>query len=277
MIFSSPTISLAWGPEAHKIIAFIAWDELKPNAKRRIWDLMFPSKPYKEDAGEQAFVAASTWADNIKVDRPQYDNQEHFIERLFPQGGAPTTPNLVTALNKNWDRLQPDSDSDANDRLESLLFIIHYVGDIHQPLHCASRTSTQYPNGDSGANRLRIMVPDFSGKLRDVPLHRYWDTGLDSFSESTFTVKGSAKEIKNKYPDENKENIEKEKSLPDGRPNFEGWSRESFKLAQEVAYAGIEDGGRVSVRYRYNGINTVNMQLATAGYRLGKLLNAIWH
>ena len=263
MLFT-PSVSLAWGPEAHKIIAYIAFDELKPTAKRRVAELLLSPRAPQTIVG-QAFVDASTWADDIRVLRPQF-NSEHFIDRPFPGNAAPPQPNLLTALNKNLTLLR--TSPDKNVRLEALKFIIHYVGDIHQPLHCSTRISSQYPKGDAGGNLFQIMVADAGGKPRTISLHSYWDKGLDNFSLSTFTVPQAADDAERAYS-------KRDPTTPDFTFNFQGWGDESFKLAQD-AYVGVEEGKRVSVVYRSKGIATMKVQLARAGYRLGALLNAIW-
>ena len=266
MLFT-PSVSLAWGPEAHKIIAYIAFDdELKPAAKREILKLLNLSPKSKPSALEQAFVNASTWADDIKLTRPEF-NSEHFIDRPFPTDGTPPEPNVVTALNKNLKLLQ--TSPDKNVRLEALKFIIHYVGDIHQPLHCATRTSAQYPNGDAGGNTFQVMVADTGGKLRTISLHSYWDRGLDSFSLSTFTIPQAASVAAKLY---DKEDIPRRDADPF---SFSVWADESFKLAPEL-YVGVAEGGRVSVSYRSKATKLMNLRLAKAGFRLGHLLNTIW-
>ncbi len=280
LILLTPSVALGWGPEAHRIIAEIALRRLNNNAGPRAKKLMHvKTKLWVPNSSD--FVLASTWADDIKNLRTyrQEFSQLHFIENPFPRPGPPPTPNLVTALKDNVKILQTGAEVEAE--AQALRFIIHFVGDIHQPLHCATRLDNEN-RGDQGGNRVSILVADSSGRLRTDRLHVYWDSGLNTLAGSRFT---HADRIEKASPDQ-------EANLPIDPFNFQGWSDESFNLAKEVAYAGIPSGigsdskvdkkaasrspYRVTATYRARAVPIVNLQIARSGYRLAKLLNAIW-
>jgi hypothetical protein len=219
------------------------------------------------------FIKASTWADDIKG-LPEYSpavNQLHFINNQVPKPGEVLTPNIVTALRDYVNTLQTGSTLQA--RAEALRFIIHFVGDIHQPLHCAVRVDAK-GIGDQSGNRVFIQVADSSGRLRTDRLHGYWDAGLNTFEGSTDTI---ATRIENANPDQ-----EPNMQIDPINFNFQNWSDESFKLAKDVAYAGVptvtdsKSPYRVTATYRARAVTVVNQQIARSGYRLAKLLNAIW-
>ena len=283
LILFTPSVSLAWGPEAHKIVAQIAWEQLQPSTKKKIIDLLLSSKALRfESAGNKAFVDASTWADDIRAKRPEL-NAEHFLERPFPVEGKAPEPNLITALKKNLELLQ--TSPDINVRVEALKFIIHYVGDIHQPLHCATRKLTADSQGDFGGNLVLIQVADASGKVQRISLHNYWDSGLDSFSGPKFNVARSKKSDIGLDSFSGFDVASSAKAIaitnPDAKPtsasdlfDFQAWADESFRYATDYAYAGIKTGTRVTPTYKSKGVRVVNRQLARAGFRLANLLDA---
>lgn len=289
MILLTPSAAHGWGRAGHQIMAQIASRRLNSRAKSQVRELLyvkiksagsFPTPDLVKASfvgdtkGLPELIRASTWADEIKSlpDYPQEFNQLHFIENPFPKPGAAPTPNIVTALRDSVKILQTSTDMQA--KAQALRFLIHFVGDIHQPLHCSVRFDNEN-NGDQGGNRVSIIVADSSGRLRPDRLHVYWDEGLNTFVGSTVSL---ADRI--------------EKSNPDRQEidpfNFKGWSDESFKLAKEVAYAGIpsdirsdskfdsEQAIRVTATYKARAVKVVNQQIAKSGYRLAKLLNAIW-
>ena len=296
MILFTPSVALGWGRAGHQIMAEIAARRLNSNAKSQIRELLYVkvklagsySTPdfvaasfWGETKGFSELVRASTWADEIKT-FPGYRqelSQLHFIENPFPNPGSAPAPNIVTALKEYVKTLQTSTDMQA--KAKALRFIIHFVGDIHQPLHCAVRFDNE-DNGDQGGNRVSILVADSSGRLRPDRLHVYWDEGLNTFVGSTGSL---ADRIERANPDQ-----------PEIDPfNFQGWSDESFKLARNVAYAGIPSGIssdskfdsksdksgtksaiRVTATYKAKALPVVNQQIAKSGYRLARLLNAIW-
>ena len=197
-------------------------------------------------------MTASTWADDIKSfkEYPQQLSQLHFIGNTFPKSGPAPTPNIVTALHENVKILQTSPNIEA--RAQALRLIIHFVGDIHQPLHCAIRVDDANPRGDQGGNQVSILVADSTGRLRPDRLHIYWDEGLNTFVGSTATL---AVKIERANPD---------RGLELEPFNFEVWADESFKLAKDVAYAGIPSVSSSKEPVRI-----------TATYKAGSLLSVI--
>jgi len=153
-----------------------------------------------------------------------------------------------------------------------LRFLIHFFGDVHQPLHCATRVSNANPQGDRGGNL--VLIKGVGAKN----LHSYWDGGLGTFPPegpnfappSLTKVAAAAKKAAAANPD-----TDPGLNLNDPT-NFQAWSDESFKLAKDVAYKGIKNGSTPSTAYRTNGANVAQTRVAWGGYRLAALLNSIW-
>jgi S1/P1 Nuclease len=125
-------------------------------------------------------------------------------------------------------KLKESSDSRA--RAVALSWIIHLVGDLHQPLHCASRFNADFPDGDQGGNLFVIQPSD---SVRQIKLHAFWDAALGT-SNSVSTISHDAKVIMD-------DDTLQAGSLTELSTHklLEEWANESFKLAVEIAY---EDG-----------------------------------
>ena len=141
-------------------------------------------------------------------------------------------------------------------KLEALRFLIHFVGDLHQPLHAADRR-------DKGGNGVAVFM-----KNRRTNLHRVWDEDLvQALGPDAGAVAGG---------------IEAGLSPPDRAKMAAGtptdWANESFGVAAKEIYARIPSRGPVRLPRNYarreNAV--VRMQLARAGIRLAALLNNVY-
>lgn len=282
IILCTPSMSLGWGAGGHMIVAQIAWDRLNPRAKAQATALLaLPINPAAESARSKDFVNAAHWADDL---RPfaEFDSfkELHFIDNPFSTDGtalpALPTPNVVTALQDNVNILKTSTDQNA--RAQALRFIIHFVGDIHQPLHCVSRFSSALPDGDRGGNLVSITVKGANGKPKKTNLHSYWDGGLGTFplTGPNFAppplsqIPAAAAKAMAGNPATNP-------ALKLDDPlNFQSWADESFALAKDVAYKGIANNGKPTAAYNTKGVKVVRQRVAWGGYRLAALLNSIW-
>jgi hypothetical protein len=148
-------------------------------------------------------------------------------------------------VNKNAPRLE---------RIEALKFLVHFVGDLHQPLHATGEAR--------GGNDIRVVEfgkADCGG--RPCNLHYAWDVALIEHT-------GRAESDYVSYLDRfiGQSNLRRE--AVSGRP--EDWANRSFRLAKEV---WLNNGGAVDEPYYRENIQIVNKQLALAGIRLAVLLN----
>lgn len=179
----------AWGCEGHQIVAYIAEAHLTPRARAKALKILSASpidprlSRYCQPISRDPFVDASTWADDFRSQHPE-TGPWHYID--IPRGARkgpltpycpPATGCVVSALQAQV-RILKNAKSSATDRAEALRFIIHFVGDIHQPLHAAT-------NNDEGANCVPV---GFFGELPketssehesfEPNLHWVWDVGL---------------------------------------------------------------------------------------------------
>jgi len=229
------------------IAAYIAYDRLNPRAKAAAKELLARRiNPAKVSEKTKDFVNASHWADDIRP-LPGFESFSalHYIDLPFsvdgmPLPSLPMPDNLVTALEVSLNTLKTSSDKDA--QAQALRFIIHFVGDIHQPLHCATRVDVKHPQGDQGGNLVTIIASDQDGKLREIKLHSFWDGGIGSFPRSgpppTFAAP-PLKQIAGAASKATKGNPDSDPQLKLNEPfNFRAWAGESFTLAKDVAYKG---------------------------------------
>ena len=282
LILCTPSISLGWGAGGHMMTAQIAFKRLNPAAKAKAIELLaIRIDPASVSAKSKDFVNASHWPDDLRP-FPEFDSFKalHFIDKPFSTDGtplpAPEPDNIVKALEDNVNILKTSTDKNA--QAQALRFIIHFVGDIHQPLHCATRVDSAHPDGDRGGNLVSIKVPDKNGKLKTTNLHSYWDGGIGSFPPTGANfrppplsqIPAAAALATAGNPD-----TDPELKLDDPF-NFNGWAEESFELAKDVAYNGIKNGAKPTAAYNRKALKTARKRIAWGGYRLAALLNSIW-
>jgi len=180
-----PSLSLGWGAGGHMMVAFIAFKRLNPQAKAQAIALLArPINPAAVSKKSKDFVNASHWADDVKkLAGFEFSGDLHFIDKPFSTDATPLPTdlpkpdNIVKALQDYVNILKTSTDKD--EQAQALRFIIHFVGDIHQPLHCATRVDNALPEGDQGGNLVTIKV---AGKR--LKLHSYWDDGIGTFPKT---------------------------------------------------------------------------------------------
>ena len=160
-IFALPWPSLwAWGVQGHQVVAEIAWQSLQTTTRMRV-ERLLAAEP------GQSLVSLSTWAD---AHRGAASARWHYVN--FPRGDCdfqaerdcPDGQCVVAAI----ERFSAVLASQANDaeRLLALKYLVHFVADIHQPLHAGYRD-------DRGGNTVQLRF-----LMRGSNLHALWDTGL---------------------------------------------------------------------------------------------------
>jgi hypothetical protein len=295
----------AWDDQGHMMVAAVAWDHLSASTRVKVTALLKLNPDYQTwitgaapDAVDQiAFVEAATWPDAIKGesgytndgDKPTDPNAArnigyadklqhrywHFIDTPFSTDGtaliAPVPPNAQTQIEAFRTVL---SSPDAADDLKSydLAWILHLVGDIHQPLHATSRFTATQTTGDEGGNLVKIkqgggnFLPFLArhGSSATV-LHAYWDDVLGTSKSAAVAITAAA-------------------ALPDvaidqgAIADDAVWIQESFQAAQQTAYARPIGPGAgpyaLSTTYKANAKALAQGRVALAGVRLANLLNA---
>jgi hypothetical protein len=253
LLMANPIPALAWGPEGHEVIARIAADNLSPAAHLRISQILGGDAP-------ALMVLDSNWADEIRADRPEtapwhFADIEIGSKGYDPRRDCPHGDCVVAQIARDMTSLR-DPATPYLARREALRFLIHFVGDLHQPLHAADRH-------DKGGNNLIVLLDG-----RRTNLHRVWD-------EDVVEALG---------PDPDRVAADIEKTLtPKDKAGFAAgtladWANESFAVAAKQIYAHLPSRGPVRLPrdYARRQDAVVRLQLARAGIRLATLLNQIY-
>ncbi|MEW6282532.1 MAG: S1/P1 nuclease, partial [Candidatus Eremiobacterota bacterium] len=210
--------------------------------------------------------AASVWPDRIRERGDRLSHATwHYVNLPYAVGVEPPRPtsqeNVVWAIEHNR-RILFDPGRSDRERAVALSWVLHLVGDVHQPLHACSRYAPDYPQGDRGGNDFLIRTGSTS-----IRLHSYWDAAAAMLLDRPppGRLRGMAGELRASHP---------RASLPalaDRRPSE--WAAESRRLAETAAYEGVEFDRTVTQEYAARARKVARERLVIAGYRLADLLN----
>ena len=149
--------------------------------------------------------------------------------------------------------------------------LIHYIGDIHQPLHATSRVDDKYPKGDAGGNFVPIPSKEGAKNLHSVwdsVIYLYTATPRMPFNENDWATLGNeAESILSKYPQPNSEwqNIDVAK-----------WTIESFEVSKEAVYPTVQPNTPLSEAYMNKARDAIQKQIALGGLRLAYVIQHIF-
>ena len=246
--------ALSWGSLGHHIIARIAAGELTPTASAAVADLL---------GGETlpSMVTASTYADEIRPTRRE-TAPWHYVNIEIDSNGynaARDCPDdaCVVAQIEHEEKVIGDTSISKPIRAEALRFLIHFIGDLHQPLHCAD-------NHDRGGNMVKLILGG-----QQTNLHAVWDTAvveaLGNSEEMIATTLAS-------------------QILPSGRAMWSqgteiSWANETWMVASRIVYRSFPGSAATDApivlpsTYATTQRAVVEMQLERAGVRLAAVLN----
>lgn len=247
----------AWGPEGHRIVAHIAERRLSESAREKLLQILPPEEQISDN-----YIC--NWPDYIRRGRPEtgpwhfvdipYDATNYDAAAQCPDGQC-----IVNQIDVFAHQLS-DPGTPAEDRLNALKFVVHFLGDLHQPLHCADR------DGDRGGNLRSARLPD---KPEDTNLHSVWDMNLVRGAMGRMGALEFADRLNDKISDR------QARLWARGTPA--DWAWESHRLAVQCAYAGVPPTGGPPAELDKNYVaanqKVVVQQLKKAGVRLARVLN----
>lgn len=303
-----PLPLFAWGSIGHMTVAYVAYQNLTPAAKARVrdllklnpdyekWEKQIPQGTSAQDHDQIIFMIASTWADDIKGESQYSDDGPnggntpdgasssqnigysdllrhkywHFIDTPFSPDGsalpsvpAPNAQSQIITFRSVLNSSQPDELKSYD-----LVWLLHLIGDIHQPLHAVSRITKSHPKGDAGGNFVKLFGDATTN------LHAYWDDlpGADcKFCNDKMQCVNRAIVLGKTLTSPN----------PKAAHNTDtvAWVRESFEYARTVVYRdpiGVADQPFTIVPesvYERQASRLARGRVALAGARMAQVLN----
>ena len=241
----------AWGVLGHRIVGEIA--DLHINAKTR--------KAIQQILGTESIAMSANWADFIKSDTSyNYLSSWHYVNlpanasksEVFSFLDNQTEPNIYNKTTEMIAVLKNVKSTLAQKKL-ALRLLIHLVGDLHQPMHTARKE-------DLGGNKIQLS---WFGERTN--LHRVWDENLIEFQQLSYTE--YTKAINHASPQQIA--VWKKTSLKD-------CVFESYQVCNKLYATGIKNEDKLSFRYNFDWMATLNEQLLKGGIRLAKILNDIY-
>ncbi|WP_422003691.1 S1/P1 nuclease [Roseivirga pacifica] len=234
-----------WGQIGHRTIGHIADQMLTKRAQKQV----------KRVLGTETLAEVSTWMDEIRSDRAyDYANTWHYC--TIPDGmtyeEAPEQEggDVIKAIETIIAELKQGGLS-AEEEATKLKFLVHMVGDIHQPLHVG--------NGeDRGGNDVKV---EWFGSSTN--LHSVWDSRMIDGKQFSYT------EFADWVNHPTKAQVAEWQSA-----TVREWAYESMSYRDQV-YA-IPENGRISYRYSYDNFDLVKQRVLQAGVRLAGIINEIY-
>ena len=261
----------AWGPQGHRTVGAIADRLLTPQAHAVVAQLLSNDlDKFDRPSGRTTLEAVSVWADELRgtpAARPQWHYDDVPIcgsqprTRYCPDGqcNSEQLKRLIGVLG--------DVRAAPRERNEALKWVVHLVGDLHQPLHAAD-------NDDRGGNLVTVALAGVRTRGREN-LHRVWDNDLVRLALHAGSRQQPPRDIDALA-------VEAQGLAGEaGQGSPESWARESNNLARNVAYhyAGsacnsVPQGIVVlDAAYQEQAVIVVRERVLLAGARLARLIN----
>jgi hypothetical protein len=254
LLFLALSVSLpvfAWGPEGHSLIARMAESQLTPAVHARVMEILGPGK---------TMSSVASWADEVRRSRPE-TGPWHYVDipidkpRLDMSRDCPKGACIVTAI-ADMERRLRNRAATADQRREALMFLIHFVGDLQQPLHCSD-------HNDKGGNGVPVVLVN-----RRTNLHGAWDSGM-------LGRMGTEEQLFPALAEESRRNRKKY-----AKGNVRKWAEGGHRAAQQMVYGQLpktENGApaNLDAAYEKSADVLIRQQLELGGARLAKVLNEV--
>jgi len=238
--------AFAWGPDGHRIVAHLAEEQLDASTQSEVLRLLAIS-------GDGSLADVANWADDVREDPAQAelsrrtspmhyvnfkDSSCKFESELICANGQCVVAAIENYAGKLGNRNLPDAD-----RAQALRFLVHFVADVHQPLHAGYRP-------DKGGNTFQVRIDGEGSNL-----HSVWDSRI--IGSRRISWQEYARQLS-------------------GNPTVgaEGearvWAEESCRITRDKVYP---PGRTITPTYMASKLETVDLQLQLGAARLALLLN----
>lgn len=241
----------SWGVTGHRAIAEIAERHLTKKTKLKI----------KQILGNEKLAAVANWPDMIKSDTLNIYKETEVWHYVNVKSGLNfkefevsikdlNTPNLYSQILK-LESVLKDKKAAKKDKAFALKFLIHLVGDLHQPLHVGHAE-------DLGGNQIQL-----SFFRENTNLHSLWDSKLVDFQKYSYT---EFADVLDRKP------MAEVQKFQSGK--LENWVFESYTKAASI-YFHTKPNTNYSYDYNYRFSPLLEQQLLVGGLRLAKVLNEV--
>lgn len=244
LLLTAPSMVLAWGANGHRIVGRIAMNHLTDEAARGVQCLL----------GPEGLDQVSTWPDEIRSD-PAWKKADpwHFIDiddnETLETAQRDPKGDVLEAIQR-FSNVLRDPQASRESKQEALRFLVHFVGDVHQPLHVGR-------HADQGGNKIKVTLFN-----QETNLHSVWDSGLIDNEKLSYTEFVAFID----HP-----TLQEIQAWQGSTPA--DWVNESKALRDRVYKIG---DGKLSFEYDYVEIPVIKQRLLQAGVRLAGLLNSIF-
>ena len=244
LLFLLAAPALAWGPTGHRVVALVAEEHLSAPARLEVHTLL----------GGETLAEASTWADDVRERRTwRQSSPWHYVNipdgKTYKQSRKNRRGDILTAIERFERDLANRRNSPAK-RANALRFLIHFVGDLHQPLHVGRFE-------DRGGNSI-----DVTWFGEPTNLHRVWDSQIISRRRISFR----------RWAD----SLDRPSRQQIAAWTASGpldWAAESQELRPRVYRIG---DGKLGKRYDRDNLPVVRERLLQAGVRLAAFLEKVF-
>jgi hypothetical protein len=235
----------AWGPAGHEAVARVAAARLTPLVQKQVATLL---------AGQPMWQVAG-WADDVRDTTHRHTNAWHYTNIPITSTGFTRARdcrqgNCVVAAIERLETVLRDRTRPRLERQEALKFLIHFIGDIHQPLHAGDA-------GDRGGGD-RAIAP-IGGSTN---LHFAWDGGIIRSQNANAASLTSAA---NAW-------LRTQTGAPVIGSAID-WANESHRIARDVVYSQVKADNAIAGSERFEALRVIERRIALAGLRLAAVLN----
>jgi hypothetical protein len=292
----TPWPASAWNDTGHQVVALIAWDHLPPEPRGKLvaamrqaeaatrLPILFPGgERTMEVRAREFFRRAAIWPDLVRdvpeLHHPTWHHRNFYWRQ--DRGRAIDLPDLHVHPENLLERLHyfkkllVNPAVPARERAVGIAWVMHLVGDVHQPFHCSARVTSIERKGDHGGHDFELAPRSPPRPVEErYSLHAYWDDMLDravprqSGERLGVYLQRAAAHVVSQHP-----RVRLEADLDPGY--FDVWARESLVAAQSAYPDSLRRGQEPSADYRKLAIHVALRRLALAGYRLALLLRSV--
>jgi len=239
--------SLAWGQDGHSAIGILAMDQLNPDARKELENII-------GSLDERAMIKACNWPDDVReTDGWEWTVPQHYIniprgDIQYQQSRDCPTQQCATEAIKDYAGELADDQASGEERWQAFAWLCHLTADLHQPLHAGFAD-------DRGGNDVDVI---FKGK--QMNLHRFWDSELiyqhAGSWQNLVSLLGTTAEIKS---DSNWTRL-----------MVNGWTSDSHQLATYSVYPETKNINEI---YLQKSWLLTQQQISLAASRLALIIN----